>query len=55
MANAILFSGLESQTIELPLDGAAYEARLNRLIQESTFEKKAVETRVEDFSKSFNR
>jgi predicted dehydrogenase len=39
MANAILFSGLESQTIELPLDGAAYEARLNRLIQESTFEK----------------
>jgi hypothetical protein len=55
MANAILYSGLENKTIELPLDSAAYEAKLNRLIAESKFEKKVVESKPEDFTKSFNR
>jgi hypothetical protein len=39
--------------VEMPLDGAAYEAMLMKLIDESTFEKKVVETKTEDFSKSF--
>ena len=55
MANAILYSSLTGQTVELPLDGAAYEKKLNDLIAGSKFEKKVVKTGGEDFSKSFNR
>ncbi len=55
MANAILYSSLTGQTIELPLDSAAYEKKLNDLIAGSKFEKKVVKTGGEDFSKSFNR
>jgi predicted dehydrogenase len=56
LANAILYSSLENRTIDLPLDGAAYERKLQQLIAESKFEKKAVKTTVgEDFTKSFNR
>ena len=55
LANAILFSSLLEQTLALPLDSAAYEARLNRLIAESTLQKKVVETANEDFAGSFKR
>jgi predicted dehydrogenase len=55
LANAILYSALEGTTIELPLDGEAYERRLLRLIKESKFEKKVVQSAGEDFTKSFNR
>jgi predicted dehydrogenase len=55
LANATLYSALTGQTIELPLDGAAYEKKLQQLIAESKFEKKVVEAKGEDFSKSFNR
>ena len=55
LANAMLYSGLVDRTIELPLDGAAYEAKLQRLIADSKFEKKVVENAAEDFAQSFNR
>lgn len=55
LANAILYSSLTDQTIALPLDGSAYEQKLNQLIAESKFEKKVVQTTAEDFTKSFNR
>lgn len=55
LANAMLFSSLAGQTIELPLNGAAYEAKLQQLITESRFEKKVVEVKGEDFTKSFVR
>jgi predicted dehydrogenase len=55
MANAALYSSLTDQTIELPLDGPAYEAKLNQLIADSTFEKKVVESSGEDFTKSFTK
>jgi len=55
LANALLYSGLTEQTIELPLDGAAYERKLNELIAASKFEKKVVKTSNEDFTKSFMR
>lgn len=55
LANAILYSGLIDQTIDLPLDSAAYERKLQQLIAESKFEKKVVAVSGEDFSKSFNR
>jgi predicted dehydrogenase len=55
LANVILFSSLLEQTVNLPMDGAAYEKKLNQLIAESKLEKKVVEVSNEDFTKSFNR
>jgi len=55
LANATLFSSLENRPIDLPLDGKAYEAKLNQLIKDSTFQKKTVQTTGEDFTMSFNR
>ena len=51
----MLFSGLINEAIELPMDGAAWEAKLNQLIAESTHEKKVVEISGEDFTTSFRR
>ncbi len=55
LANATLYSSLTGEVVELPLDAAAYEKKLNQLIAESKFEKKVVQTAGEDFSKSFSR
>ena len=55
LANVMLYSGLMNQTIELPMDSAAYECKLQQLIAESKFEKKVVEISSEDFTKSFTR
>jgi predicted dehydrogenase len=55
LANVMLYSGLMNQTIELPLDSAAYEKKLNELIAASKFEKKVAPVSNEDFSKSFMR
>lgn len=54
-ANAALYSAWTSQTVALPLDGAAYEAALREKIRSSRFEKKVVETAGEDFASSFIR
>lgn len=54
LANAMLMSSFTDATIEMPLDGAAYEALLQEKIKNSTFEKKTVATGgSDDFSKSF--
>ena len=53
LGNAILYSSLTQQPIDLPLDGAAYEAKLNQLIKESTHVKKTARTTSSDFTKSF--
>jgi predicted dehydrogenase len=55
LANAMLYSSILGQTVELPLDGAAYEKTLQQLIANSKFEKKVVAVANEDFSKSFHR
>jgi predicted dehydrogenase len=56
LANAILYSSMENRTIDLPLDSAAYERKLQQLIAESKFKKKVAKTEAgEDFTKSFNR
>jgi predicted dehydrogenase len=55
LANAMLYSSLLGQTVELPMDGAAYEKKLQQLIADSKFEKKVVEIKSDDFTKSFNR
>ncbi len=55
LANAMLYSGLMGKTVELPLDSAAYECKLNELIAASKVEKKVVPISNEDFAKSFTR
>ncbi len=55
LANVLLYSGLMNETIELPLDSAAYEKKLNELIAASKFEKKVAAVSSEDFTKSFRR
>lgn len=55
LANVMLYSSLIDQTIDLPMDSAAYERKLNQLIAESKLEKKVMEISNEDFSKSFKR
>jgi predicted dehydrogenase len=55
LANVMLYSSLIGQTVDLPLDSAAFEEKLLQLIAESKLEKKVVEVSTEDFTKSFNR
>ncbi|MCP4756877.1 MAG: Gfo/Idh/MocA family oxidoreductase [Proteobacteria bacterium] len=40
LANAMLYSSLTGETIDLPLDSGLYEQTLQQLIRESTFEKR---------------
>ena len=55
LANAMLYSGLLEGPLELPMDGGAWEEKLNELIETSTHEKKVVELSGDDFSASFRR
>src|SRR5580765_5110301 len=55
LANVLLFSSLLSQTVELPMDSAAYERKLNELIAGSKTEKKVVAVSAEDFANSFRK
>lgn len=55
LANAIVFSSLSDRTLELPMDGAAWEAKLQELIAQSKVEKKIVRVETADFSASFRR
>ncbi len=55
LANVMLYSGLINETVDLPMDGAAFETKLQQLIADSKFEKKVVEVSDEDFAQSFNR
>jgi predicted dehydrogenase len=55
LANVMLYSSLLNRTVELPMDGAAFEQTLQQLIADSKFQKKVVEISAEDFTRSFNR
>jgi hypothetical protein len=55
LANAMLYSGLLGETLELPMDSAAFEKKLQQLIAESRHEKKVVAVSNEDFTSSFRR
>ena len=50
LANVLLYSSLVDQSVEMPMDGAAFESKLNTLIKESTHQKKVVEVSSEDFA-----
>lgn len=54
LANAMLYSGARNDTIEMPLDAAAYEALLQDRIKRSTFVKETADAGVSaDMSSSF--
>jgi predicted dehydrogenase len=55
LANVMLYSSLLGQTVELPMDSAAYERKLQELIANSKFEKKVVAIKNDDFTQSFHR
>ncbi|MCK6488042.1 MAG: Gfo/Idh/MocA family oxidoreductase [Planctomycetes bacterium] len=56
LANAFLYSSFTDKTVSLPLDGAAYEAHLKKLIAESRFEKKVdVGAKSTGFANSFGQ
>ena len=55
LANAMVYSSLLGQTVELPMDGAAWAGKLNQLIAESKSVKKVVKTTAADFAGSFRK
>ncbi|MEC9331810.1 MAG: Gfo/Idh/MocA family oxidoreductase [Verrucomicrobiota bacterium] len=55
LANVMVYSGLIGKAIDLPMDGAAWETKLNELIVNSNYEKKIVEVSNEDFAASFRK
>lgn len=56
LANAMLYSSLTGQTVELPLDGQAYEKLLGELIACSTFRKATTnESGTTDITRSFHK
>ena len=55
LANVMVYSGLLNESVDLPMDGEAWEAKLNELIAKSTHEKKVVEVSSEDFAASFRK
>ena len=55
LANVMVYSGLLNESVDLPMDGAAWEAKLIELIANSTHEKKVVEVSSEDFAASFRK
>jgi predicted dehydrogenase len=55
LANVMVYSSLLGETVELPMDGAAWEKKLNQLIAESRVVKKVVKVATGDFAGSFRK
>ena len=55
LANAMVFSSLLGQTLELPMDGSAWEKELNQLISKSKVKKNVVKVATDDFAGSFRK
>jgi predicted dehydrogenase len=55
LANAMVYSSLIGDTVKMPMDGAAWEEKLNQLIAESKIEKKVMKVETTDFVGSFRR
>jgi predicted dehydrogenase len=55
LANVMVYSSLLGQTVELPMDAAAWERKLQQLIAESKVQKKVVAVETSDFAASFRR
>lgn len=55
LANAMVYSSLRGETVELPMSSAAWEQQLNQLITESKLEKKVMQVETGDFASSFRK
>jgi len=55
LANVMVYSSLINNTVQLPMDGAAWETKLNELIAGSKVVKKVVKVEATDFASSFRR
>lgn len=55
LANVMVYSSLLNDTVELPMDSAGWEKKLNQLIAESRIEKKVMKVEATDFTSSFRR
>ncbi len=55
LANVLLYSSLLGASVDLPMDGKAWETKLSELIANSTHEKKVVKIQATDFAQSFRR
>lgn len=55
LANVMVYSSLINDTVELPMNGAAWETKLNELIAGSKVVKKVVKVEATDFASSFRR
>src|SRR5947207_15115813 len=55
LANVMVYSSLLNDTVELPMDSAGWEKKLNQLIAESTVQKKVIKVEATDFTSSFRR
>jgi predicted dehydrogenase len=55
LANAMVYSSLLNQTVELPMESAGWEKKLNQLIAGSKVQKKIVPVEATDFASSFRR
>jgi hypothetical protein len=55
LANVMVYSSLINETVTLPMDGAAWEKKLNDLITGSKVVKKVVKVETTDFASSFRR
>ncbi len=56
LANAMLYSSMTNQTVQMPLNGDDFEAMLHELIRNSKFQKaQSAEKAAEDMSKSFGK
>ena len=53
LANAMIYSSLIGQAVDIPLDADAYEKKLKQLIAESKFEKEATQEVEMDMGKSY--
>lgn len=53
LVNCMLYSAWTDSTVNLPLDGAAYEAKLKELCETSRFQKKEVKAKQDDITASF--
>ena len=53
LANAMILSGLQHRTVELPLDAQEYEAALKKLIAESQHQKKTIDIGPADLAGSY--
>ena len=55
LVNAMVFSSLLGHTLELPMDGSAWEKQLNGFITSSQVKKNVVQVATDDFASSFRK